>query len=137
MKKKLILALSIFVASFAVNIDSASAYALSTKNVAQQDQTPEQKTAKQVQRLTKSLTLTNDQVAQIQPMLLELNQKRGSMRDAADKRVAMREMRDLVSAQNDKMKTILTADQFAKYEDIKDDAKERMKGKKGRRGESK
>lgn len=137
MKKKLILALSIFVASFAVNIDSASAYSLSTKNVTQQDQTPEQKTAKQVQRLTKSLTLTNDQVAQIQPMLLELNQKRGSMRDAADKRVAMKEMRDLVSAQNDKMKTILTADQFAKYEDIKDDARERMKGKKGRRGESK
>jgi periplasmic protein CpxP/Spy len=134
MNKKLILAFSIFTATFIVNVDSAKAQEEGFQSVVQQGQTPEQRAATQVQRLTKTLNLSNDQVAQIKPMLLELNQKREAMRDAADKRVSMREMRDLVSAQNDKMKTILTADQFAKYEDIKDDAKERMKGKKGRRG---
>jgi periplasmic protein CpxP/Spy len=133
MNKKLILALSIFTASFTINIDSAKAQDGGVQNVSQQDQTPEQRAAKQVQRLTKALTLTNDQVAQIQPMLLELNQKRDAMRNASDKRAAMKDMRDLVTAQDDKMKTILNADQYTKYQDIKDDAREKMKGKKGRR----
>ena len=133
MNKKLILAFSIFVATFMANIDLAKAQDGDSQNVAQQNQTPEQRASKQVQRLTKVLTLTNDQVAQIQPMLLELNQKRDAMRNASDKRIAMKEMRSLVSAQDDKMKTILSADQYAKYEDIKDDAKEKMRANKGRR----
>jgi periplasmic protein CpxP/Spy len=133
MNKKLILALSVCTASFTINIDAAKAQDGGFQSVAQQDQTPEQRASKQVQRLTKALTLTNDQVAQIQPMLLELNQKRDAMRNASDKRAAMKDMRDLVSAQDDKMKTILNADQFTKYQDIKDDAKEKMRGRKGRR----
>jgi periplasmic protein CpxP/Spy len=133
MNKKLILVLSIFTASFTINIDAAKGQDGSVQNASQQDQTPEQKAAKQIQRLTKALTLTNDQAAQIQPMLLELNQKRDAMRNASDKRAAMKDMRDLVTAQDDKMKTILNADQYTKYQDIKDDAREKMRGKKGRR----
>jgi periplasmic protein CpxP/Spy len=133
MNKKLILALSIFAVSITVSVDSAKAQDEGFQNVAQQDQTPEQRAIKQVQRLTKALTLTNDQAVQIQPMLLELNQKRDAMRNASDKRAAMKDMRELVTAQDEKMKTILNADQYAKYEDIKDDAKEKMRGKKGKR----
>ncbi len=133
MNKKLILALSIFTATLTLKVNSVTAQDGGFQNVAQQDQTPEQKTTKQVQRLTKVLTLTNDQVAQIQPMLLELNQKRYAMRDAPDKRTAMKDMRDLVSTQDEKMKTILNADQYTKYQDIKEDAKDKMRGKKGRR----
>jgi periplasmic protein CpxP/Spy len=133
MNKKLILALSIFTASFTINIDAAKAQDGSAQNASQQDQTPEQRAAKQIQRLTKALTLTNDQAAQIQPMLLELNQKRDAMRNASDKRAAMKEMRDLVTAQDEKMKTILNTDQYTKYQEIKDDAKEKMRGRKGRR----
>ncbi len=133
MNKKLILALSIFTVSFTINIESTNAQDEGFQSVSQQDQTPEQKAAKQIQRLTKALALSNDQVAQIQPMLLDLNQKRDAMRNAADKRAAMKDMRDLVSTQDEKMKTILSADQYAKYEDIKDDAKEKMRGRKGRR----
>ena len=62
-----------------------------------------------------------------------MNKKRATMRDASDKRAAMKDMRDLVMAQNDKMKTILSADQYTKYEEIKDEAKDRMKGRGGRR----
>jgi periplasmic protein CpxP/Spy len=133
MNKKLILALSIFTTSLTINIDAVNAQDGGFQSVAQQDQTPEQRAAKQIQRLTKALTLTNDQAAQIQPMLLELNQKRDAMRNASDKRAALKDMRDLVSAQDDKMKTILNADQYSKYQEIKDDAKEKMRGKKGRR----
>ncbi len=134
MNKKLILAFSIFTAIIVVNIDSAKAQDGDLQSVAQQALTPEQKASNQVQRLTKALSLSNDQAAQIKPMVLELIQKREAMRDASNKRIAMRELRDLVSAQDEKMKTILSADQYAKYEDIKDDAKEKMRGKKGRRG---
>ena len=134
MNKKLILAFSIFTAITTVNIDSAKAQDGDFQSVAQQGLTPEQKASNQVQRLTKALSLSNDQATQIKPMLLELIQKREAMRDASNKRIAMRELRDLVSAQDEKMKTILSADQYAKYEDIKDDAKEKMRGKKGRRG---
>ena len=133
MNKKLILAFSIFTATFISNIDSAKAQDEGFQSVAQQDQTPEQRASKQVQRLTKVLTLTNDQATQIQPMLLELNQKRDAMRNASDKRAAMKDMRDLVANQDEKMKTILNADQYIKYQDIKDEAKDRMRGKKGRR----
>jgi periplasmic protein CpxP/Spy len=134
MNKKLILAFGIFTATFILNVDSAKAQEEGLQSVAQQGQTPEQRAATQVQRLTKVLTLTNDQVAQIQPMLLELNQKRDAMRNASDKRAVMKDMRDLVTAQDEKMKTILSADQYAKYEDIKNDAKDKMRGQKGRRG---
>ena len=133
MNKKLILTLSIFTTTFIVNIDAAKAQDGSVQNVAHQDLTPEQRAAKQVQRLTKALTLSDNQVTQIQPMLLELNQKRDAIRNAPDKRAAMKDMRDLVSSQDERMKAILSSDQYAKYEDIKDDAKDRMRGRKGRR----
>ena len=132
MNKKIVLALSIFAFVCTVNINSAKAQD-NVQSVAQQGQTPEQRASNQVQRLSKSLTLSNDQVAQIKPLLLELNQKRDAMRDASDKRAAMKDMRDLVSVQDDKMKTILNADQYTKYQDIKDEAKDRMRGRKGRR----
>lgn len=133
MNKKLILALGFFVASFAISIDTVNAQD-GRKDAAQQNQTPEQRTDNQIRRWTKALTLTTDQVTQIKPILIDLNQKRVAMRDAPDKRIAMKNYRDLVVAQDEKMKIILSADQYTKYEDIKDDAKEKMRGKKGRRG---
>jgi periplasmic protein CpxP/Spy len=132
MNKKLILVFGFFVASFAISIDTVKAQD-GRRDAAQQNQTPEQRADNQIQRWTKALTLTADQATQIKPMLVELNQKRAAMRDATDKRAAMKDMRDLVMAQDEKMKTILSADQYTKYEDLKDEAKDRMKGKRGRR----
>jgi periplasmic protein CpxP/Spy len=132
MSKKLIVALSLFVASFAVSIETINAQDNGNAQ-SRQDQTPDQKVDNQLQRLTKALTLTADQSTQIKPMLVELNQKRAAMRDASDKRAAMKDMRDLVMTQDEKMKTILSADQYTKYQNMKDDMKDRMKGKRGRR----
>ena len=131
MNKKLIVVLGFFIASFAVSIDTVKAQ--DGRRDAQQNQTPEQRADNQLQRWTKALTLTTDQVNQIKPMLIDLNKKRAAMRDASDKRAAMKDMRDLVMTQNDKMKIILSADQYTKYEEIKDEAKDRMKGRGGRR----
>lgn len=132
MNKKLILALGFFVASFTISIDTVKAQD-GRRDAAQQNLTPEQRADNQLQRWTKILTLTTDQVTQIKPMLVDLNQKRAAMRDASDKRAAMKDMRDLVMAQDEKMKKILAADQYTKYEEIKDEAKDRMKGRGGRR----
>jgi len=133
MNKKLILAFTVFTSVCTININSIKAQDADVQSVAQQGQTAEQRASNQVQRLTKALTLSNDQVVQIKPLLLELNQRRDAMREAPDKRVAMKDMRDLVSVQDDKMKTILNADQYTKYQDIKDEARDRMRRTKGRR----
>jgi hypothetical protein len=132
MNKKLILASCFFVASFALSIDTVKAQD-GRRDAAQQSQTPEQRADNQLQRWTQALTLTPEQVNQIKPMLVNLNQKRAAIRDASDKRAAMKDMRDLVTAQDEKMKSILSTDQYTKYESIKDEAKDRMKGRGGRR----
>jgi periplasmic protein CpxP/Spy len=131
MNKKLIVALGFFVASFAVSIDTTVAQ--NGRGEAQQNQTPEQKTDNQLKRMTKALSLSADQATQIKPMLMELNQKRDAMRDAPDKRAAMKDMRDMVMAQDEQMKKILSAEQFTKYEDMREDMKDRMRGRKGKR----
>jgi periplasmic protein CpxP/Spy len=131
MNKKLIVALGFFVASFAVRIETATAQ--DGRREAQQNQTPEQKTDNQLQRMTKALSLSADQATQVKPILMELNQKRDAMRDATDKRAAMKEMRDFVMGQDEKMKKILSSEQYTKYEDMKENARDNMKGKRGRR----
>jgi Spy/CpxP family protein refolding chaperone len=131
MNKKLIVALGFFVASFAVSIDTATAQ--NGRRDAQQNQTPEQRTDNQLQRMTKALSLSADQATQVKPILMELNQKRDAMRDASDKRAAMKEMRDFVMGQDEKMKKVLSAEQYTKYEDMKENARDNMKGKRGRR----
>ena len=132
MNKKLVLALGIFVATFALNTESVKAQDGRGERP-QQNLTPAQRVDNQIQKWIKALNLSTDQVSQIKPLLLELNQKREAMRDAPDKRAAMKEMKDLVTTQDAKMKTILSADQYTKYEDIKDEAKDRMRGKFGGR----
>lgn len=131
MNKKLIVALGFFVASFAVSIDTAVAQ--DGRREAQQNQTPEQKTDNQLKRMTKALSLSADQATQVKPILMEINQKRDALRDATDKRAAMKDMRDFVMGQDEKMKKILSAEQFTKYEDMKENARDNMKGKRGRR----
>jgi periplasmic protein CpxP/Spy len=131
MNKKLIVAFGFFVASFAVSIDTAIAQ--NGRGEAQQNQTPEQRTENQLKRMTKALSLTAEQATQVKPLLMELNQKRDAVRDAPNKRAAMKDMRDMVMAQDEQMKKILSAEQFTKYEDMRDDMKEKMKGRKGRR----
>ena len=133
MNKKLILAFTVFTSVCTININSAKSQDTHVQSVAQQSQTAEQRATNQVKQLTKALTLSNNQVVQIKPLLLELNQKRDAMREAPNKRVAMKDMRDLISVQDDKMKTILNTDQYTKYQDIRDEAKDRMRGTKGRR----
>jgi len=133
MNKKLVLALGFFASMSTANMIVAKAQDTAYQSVAQQGPTPEQRADNQLKRLTKVLTLSTAQAAQIKPLLLELSQKRDAMREAPDKRAAKIDLRNLVMSQDEKMKTFLSADQYAKYSELKDEAKDRMKGRKVKR----
>ncbi|WP_029273419.1 hypothetical protein [Flavobacterium sp. KJJ] len=137
--KKLFIAALLFVgmASFAQDMDQPS-----------RDQrerlTPEQRNEKQLKKLTTDLSLDANQQAQVKQLLAERSAKAEKLRDArkaqknsdvkptADQREAFKkEMIAEKEANDAKMKTILTADQYKKWtaiqEENKDKAREKMK----------
>lgn len=70
--------------------------------------------------VAKQLDLTEDQKTKVKPVIEELTQKMGDLRkDTAmspeDRRPKMKELRDAATA---KLKEILTAEQFAKWEKV-------------------
>jgi hypothetical protein len=137
--KKLFIAALLFVgmASFAQDMDQPS-----------RDQrerlTPEQRNEKQLKKLTTDLSLDANQQAQVKQLLAERSVKAEKLREArkaqrdsdvkptADQREAFKkEMIAEKEANDAKMKTILTADQYKKWtaiqEENKDKAREKMK----------
>jgi periplasmic protein CpxP/Spy len=59
---------------------------------------------------------------------------RESIRNSDNKRQAMKDFKNLVESQNMQLKSILSPEQFAKYEQMRDDAVDKFKGRK-KRGE--
>jgi len=92
---------------------------------------PEERTTREVQHLTKALSLDSKQVEQVKQLLADRNQKRMAMRDMVkDKRSqgerlsaeARDEMKGRIKADQDKfnqdLKGVLTAEQFQKYNEM-------------------
>lgn len=134
MKRKLIFAVSLLAATFIVNVQTSVAQNAEAPNGQRQDMTPEQRVDAQLKRWTKALSLTTEQVNQIKPLLTERVTKREAIRNASDRRAAMQELRDLTKAQDEKLKTIFTAEQLAKYAELQDELRDRMGNGGGRRG---
>lgn len=130
MKSKLIFAVSLLAATFIVNIQTLVAQNAEAPNGQRQDMTPEQRVEAQLKRWTKALSLTTEQVNQVKPLLLERTAKREAIRNASDRRAAMQELRDLTKAQDEKLKTIFTAEQLTKYAELQ----EEMRGRGGNGG---
>jgi len=138
--KKLFIAALLFVgiASFAQEIDQKPA----------RDQkerlTPEQRNEKQLQKLTAELSLNANQQTQVKQLLAERSSKAEKFREArknkkdsnvkpteADREAFKKEMLAEKEANDAKMKSILTADQYTKWHSLqeknKDKAREKMK----------
>jgi protein CpxP len=138
--KKLFIAALLFVgmASFAQDMDQKPS----------QDQreklTPEQRTDKQLKKMTSELTLDANQQAQVKQLLAERNAKAEKLRaerqakkdsdvkpTAAEREAFKKDMMAEKDANDAKMKSILTADQYKKWQTIqeenKDKAREKMK----------
>ena len=104
-----------------------------------QDATPKQGGGKarfspeqQLERMTTQLSLTDEQKPKVKAVLEETSKKMQEIRNAPDfDRSQMREkMQPIMEKQNEKMKGILTEDQFKKYQEMQQRAKQGGKRKK-------
>jgi periplasmic protein CpxP/Spy len=131
MKKVIISAISTLCFMFLIGTNFSHAQELAGD---EKGLTTEQKVQKQTKTWVKALTLDTDQEAKVSPILLERIKMRESIRNSDNKRQAMKDFKNLVENQNTQLKTILSAEQFAKYEQMRDDAVDKFKGRK-KRGE--
>lgn len=69
-----------------------------------------------IEMLTTNLSLTADQIPKVKAVLDEQRQKMGELRNETDQQVRRTKMQALRTDMTAKMKEILTAEQFAKYE---------------------
>jgi Spy/CpxP family protein refolding chaperone len=111
------------------------------------EMTPEQRTEIQVKKMTKDLDLNETQQKQIKELLnsqkeerAEILERRKEMKETAEK--ATKEQRAEMKAKMDekkavinaKMKSILTDDQYKKWEAQKEAGKEKMKERRANKG---
>lgn len=85
--------------------------------------TPEERATKQAQRMTETLQLSADQKQQVYDLALQTAKQMQELRSSGN-RDAMKEIKE----NNDtKMKGILTADQYIRYEAIRAERMQKMK----------
>ncbi|GAA6766103.1 hypothetical protein AAFH68_20430 [Flavobacterium sp. CGRL1] len=138
--KKLFIAAMLFVgiAGFAQDTDQKP------EREQRERMTPEQRNEKQLQKLTSELSLDADQQAQVKQLLAERSAKAEKLRaerkdkkdsgtkpTAAEREALKNELKAEKDANDAKMKTILTADQYTKWHTLqeknKDKAREKMR----------
>lgn len=135
--KKLFIAAMLFVgiASFAQDTDQKPA------REQRERLTPEQRNEKQLQKLTSELSLDANQQARVKQLLADRSAKAEKFREArkdnntkptdAEREAFKTELKAEKDANDAKMKSILTADQYTKWHSLqeknKDKAREKMK----------
>ena len=99
----------------------------STNNVPKKGKRGFPTVEQQMERMTTTLTLTEEQKPKVKAVLEESSKKRQEiMSDSSLDRATIREkMQPIMDEQNKKMKAILTDDQFTKYKEMN------QRGKKG------
>ncbi len=104
--------------------------------------TTEQRTEAQLKKLTSELNLNENQVNEVRTVLtnaasvreakmdeIKANKADGNKLSKEEKRNLMREMKEGQKNVSDKMKQILTADQFTKWEKVQAERKDKMREK--------
>lgn len=135
MKTKITSVMYLFIAVCMISIQNLSAQSSKPQKVSPDEKNPTQRIDKQLERLQKELELSPEQVNQIKPLIEERVKKRESIREANDKlHDQMGDLRELSKAQDEKLKTILSPEQFAKYNSRKEELKDRFRHR-NRRGD--
>ncbi|MBD2722538.1 hypothetical protein [Hymenobacter armeniacus] len=92
---------------------------------------PEQQAQRRTQYLAKELGLSADQQAKLQPILLAQRQDMLAMREKVQTGGRQRGMgQELKAAQakyTEQIKAVLTPEQFAKFDQMKDEARDKMR----------
>jgi Spy/CpxP family protein refolding chaperone len=97
------------------------------KTESKEKMSPEERTQKEIKRMTKALSLTETQQREMRALFTEMEEKRAEgQKPSKEDRKAMK----------DKVNKILTTEQAATWEKIQEERKEKMKEKKeGQSGE--
>ena len=131
----------VFLAALLVVGITAFAQEKERKRDGREKLTPEQKIDFQVKKLTKDLSLNEKQVKEVSVLVAKEVEKREAKRTEmkelkAKKRAEMKaQMETEQAAVSSEMKKILTAEQFAKWEKIREERKEKVKEKMAERRE--
>jgi len=99
------------------------------------DKTPQQRAQEKTQRLTSELSLTADQSTKVQNIFLQQETQAAAIKSkyaSSDDKSGMRaEMKPIHEQTDNSLKQVLTADQYTKYQAIK----EQHKGEHGGHGQ--
>jgi hypothetical protein len=89
--------------------------------------TPESRAAMLSDKMKTDLTLTDAQYAQVQGINLKYAQKNDSLfKSPGERSDKMQAMRSSMQAKGDELKTILTPDQFTKYQAMEKEMRQKM-----------
>ena len=118
--KKLSLVAALAIGGLVACSTLATAQDSGTNSVAKKGKRGFPTVEQQMERMTTTLTLTDDQKPKVKAVLEDSSKKRQEiMSDTSLDRAAIREkMQPIMDEQNKKMKAILTDDQYTKYQEM-------------------
>ena len=126
MKRMFVLLAVLFTAAGA-----AAAQAPAGAGPAAVQKSPDQQAQRRAQYLAKELGLTADQQAKLEPILLAQRQEMMALRDKVQTGGRQRGMgQELKASQakyTEQIEAVLTPEQFAKFDQLKDDARDKMR----------
>ncbi len=112
-----------------------TAFALSINNVFSQDlgkKTPEERAQKHTDKLTKELSLSDEQSKQVYSAFLSQAQQMEALKSTdTDKKAKREQMKSIWQNTDATISSLLDKDQSVKYEKFKEKRKEKHKQKKG------
>lgn len=98
------------------------------------DTTPEQRASLQTARMKKQLSLTAEQEPTVAAINLNYARQMQTILETGTRnRQTMQQARNMASGKDADLKAVLTADQYAQYETVKDEQKGRMREMRGKR----
>ncbi len=104
---------------------------------------PTEMAMKQTQRMTDSLTLSNAQINKVSEINLKYAEKMSAIRKAAresedfDRSMMRESMKQMRNDQKAELQTILTKDQWTKFEKMEEARKQKREGRRGKKGKGK
>lgn len=126
-KLNLTLAVMLIFGLFAVNSYAQNSDQTKTKK------TPEQKAEKMAKKMQEKLSLSDAQYKSVYDLALNTINQRASLKaNGTDKETRKAEMKSLMEKQESQLKTILSSDQWTKWESLKSEMKKKHKDGKGK-----
>lgn len=126
-KLNLTFAVMLIFGLFAVNSYAQNSDQTKTKK------TPEQKAEKLAKKMQEKLSLSDAQYKSVYDLALNTINQRASLKaNGSDKETRRAEMKSLMEKQESQLKTILSSDQWTKWESLKTEMKNKHKNKDGK-----